>query len=286
MISPCYKRAALCLVCVFSLLLCTGLSQSAKKAKAAKHNPDAVRFIKEAAHNIYSPIREGLETLSFSRPMATPMGLIGMEHYNFIAPDKLTYKRDFNEQIPGIDEIRQAMSLDPKANQLRAEQTVSMYLGTFLTYRLDEFDVVFLESSADSVRIRCKAKPGTTSADSIGVKDMIFSSDGLIRKIKLVDKQGLTQTYAFTLKEKKDSGEHLLDAVEISSDTPTNPMKTKQFFFFDEIKGLQIVVKSEVEIAPMKQRIQFISQNLRINEPEPEAGNKEKNGEDKGKDSD
>ncbi|MFH1999391.1 MAG: hypothetical protein ABIK28_06905, partial [Planctomycetota bacterium] len=231
----------------------------------------AVRFILEAESKIYTPIREGLETIRFSRPLATPLGVIGMERYAFRAPDRIEFSREFNEEVPGIEEIRKAMSVDPKANQMRAEQTISMYLGTFLTYRLDEFQVCFLASSADSVRIRCKAKPGSASGEQISYKDMIFTPEGLIQKIKIVNNQAMTQTIQITLKEMESIGQYLLDQVEISNDNPANPMKTTQHFFYEKIKGFQIVARTEVEVAPLKQRVEFRTQDIGINEPEPET---------------
>lgn len=280
-----YQRFPLPLSTVFAMLLilpCLGFQQGDIKSKKGQHDSNAVLFIRNAAEQIYSPVREGLESFAFSRPMNTSEGEIGEERFVFVAPDSVTHGRKFNEGVPNVEEMERVMSLDPEANLVRAEQTMGVYLGTFLLHRLDEFDVRFLSSSAESVRIRCEARKDTVMAKQISFKDMIFTANGVIETIKTVNKVGKTQVVRFNLKPLEELGLLRVDQVEIENTSATGKARMIQTLIYEEMKGFQVVVKTHLLLTPMNTEVELESRDILINEPEPKPTEPEKKAEEAG----
>lgn len=275
-ISRSYARLPLLLVCMAAVSAWTAPDKM-------KNDPSALRFIEQAQDRIYDPVEEGMETFSFTRPFTTEVGELGVEHYWFKAPDRFAYDITFNDELPNIAEISASMEMDRTKKDLRAVQTLSMYLGNYMIQYLDQCTVQFVESAKDQVIVRCFSKAGSQLAESIKYRDLIFDRDGLIQRIKQVYHTGNVQTLELSLKALEGSSLYLIDHIETDHQTPEAPIKMKQAFIHEEIDGFHLVVSTQISFAGLEMKIELPSRDIKVNQPIDDAIFKPEATEDKKK---
>lgn len=241
------------------VLACLGTGYP--QEKEVKSDPGAVDFLMNAETLIHSPVREGLKTLSFTRPLTTQAGSLGVERYYFQAPDRYGYTLELDKGDPDSLEVKSIK----EAREFTARDTLAMYLGTFITYNLDEFTVQFLERREDSVRIRCRVKKGSPLASFIHTRDLFFDPDGLIQSIKVIYARGETQTWKVYLKKIKDL--YLLDRLEMKTPMEQGSYTTVQRFVHEKVEGYQLVVRTEISFPELKTGIDLETRDLKINAP-------------------
>jgi hypothetical protein len=247
------------------LVVLSCLGTGYPEEKEVKSDPRAVDFLMNAETLLYSPVREGLQTLSFSRPLNTQMGALGVERYYFKAPDRYGFALEVDDP-----EIKPLL-----ANRERsAAETLSMYLGTFITLNLDQCIVQFLDRTEDSVRVRCRVKKGSPLRDFISMRDLIFDPDGRIQSIKYIYARGETQTWKVHLKKRGDL--YLLDRLEMKTAMEQGSYTTVQRFVYEETEGFLLVIRTEVNFPELKSGVDLVTRDLEVNQPIEEAVFKKK----------
>jgi hypothetical protein len=274
-------RFSLLVVFIFSLLPMEAAPGQSKPSPAKdKSDPKALAFIKEAESGIYNPVREGLKTLSFSIPINTPMGTLGTEHYWFQAPDKFKYKLDSGDEGSDTPGMTDALGGNFETKAKEAAVRLGMYLGNFLTLHLDHFVVTFIGKDKTKVRIRCKAKPDTPEAELLHSKDLIFDEEGMIHTIKMVDVRGRTQTWKLSFKELEGTRLHLLDKIEMESESPEGKTRVVQTYTYTEVEGYHLALRCEILLTDSNTKVACDTQNLKVNEPiDPSVFSEEKSEE-------
>ena len=257
----------LCVLSGFIALLSAQLVCAQDQKKTGSGDPKAIEFLRQVEMKIYSPVREGLKTLSFSRLLNTKIGDIGKENYWFKAPDRYKYEIELNQDHPQRAALEETMKTDKWINEVKGLSTLGIYLGTYMTRNIDEFEVNFIGLKTNTARIRCKVKPDSWLAPYHHSYDFIFDETGMLRAIKTIDATGNTQMQQYRFMKLKDTELSYLHQVELMTNTPQGTLKAVQTFHYKEIKGFHLITKTDIEFPELKESYTLDSLDLKINEP-------------------
>lgn len=244
-----------------------------------KSDPEAVAFLKQAEARMYSPLREGLRTLSFYRSEEVegmPASPCKVRLY-FKAPDKRAFKIEFEKAdipaIPGVSPGDQAKFLENAAAAASAMQetkyldTLGLYVGNFITHDLDQYRVRFLGDRKGPKRIRCDANPGSPLSKYINARDLIFDESGLLSAVKIINAQGNTQMVKVHLKELKGTDQYVFDRFEIEMHTIQGRQKVIQAFTYGEVKGYHLIMNTKMKVQGLDLEVKIPTHDVKVNEP-------------------
>jgi hypothetical protein len=263
--SPHVCRALLVFLCLAWMQAAPGRDKA--PAPEEKNDPKAVALIREAAEEVYNPVREGLKSLSFSIPIQTPYGLMGTEFYWFEAPDRFKYKLEPNPEWGGASGSDSAATAAYEATKKEAADKLGTYLGNFLTQDLDHYTVFFVGSRQPKPRVRCKVKPDGPEAGWLHSKDLLFDEAGHVTGLKWVDVQGHTRNWKLTFKPLEGTRLRLLEKIEKEIYSPEGKMCMVQTYTYSEVKGYYLPSRTEITFSDTGRKVAMDTLNLKVNEP-------------------
>ncbi len=274
----CSKVFSLAIVFLFTVSF-SAFSQSpvgpiqAKKSKTG--NSAAVNALIKAEQKIYSPLNNGLKTLSFDMPVKFPSMTLGHISYHFQAPNKANFKVHFKERIDKAGPVKASFLAN---KYVRLWDDIGRQLGRPLFFFLDQCMVTFAEEGKEN-RILLTPLKGTELAKSTKEILCAINAEGFIESISKTPLRGGPETRKYTYKKYKESDLSLVETVVKQVESFLGKQEIRQTYCYHEIGGIPLVKYFSIKINNDESKFGYT--NFKVNEEIDPAAFKDENTDEK-----
>jgi len=259
--------AAILLLAVLSPCLLS--QEEAPEAVVAEEtittDPAALDALKKAESKIYSPLKEGLKTLSFDQKLSFPnVGDLGTISYWYEVPSKMEMKVNVDESNPMAGQIKSSVE---QQKLMSMQENLGLQLGKPFSLLLQMCHVTYDEEGQTN-RIRLTPKAKSQFAKTVDKMIITIAAEGQFKglgvsaKISLL--QGVSVVQKISYKKFKETPLFILEKLEMEMDTPFGAQTVVKEVTYTEVEKMTLV--KNVKTKAMGQEFDAPFVNFKINQ--------------------
>jgi len=207
--------------------------------KLPVRNPASAAALLERAESfIYSPLDEGLDSLSFHQSLLFPGLKTGTITYDFRAPRSVAFQIDLDPAIPDRE--------DQKASILENQwrylwRFLGLQLGRPLTCMGDRLEAAFVDGPASRQIVLTPDPDSDLAPRLVKILCCFEPEEDLLKSMEAFFEKGDSMMLEFVYKPYKTTDLRLIDFVERWLKTPFGDQKSKEIYRYQEIEGFHLV---------------------------------------------